>query len=226
MKLWTKFFLPALLALSFAAPGRAQQQPVVAVKVDQINVGGTTATVNPLSFTGGTTFTSPNESFGPAETPINIAAIAEGTFLQESFTYSFFVNGIGIGKTSQAVFPPSRAVVSWTPPQPGSYFITVVATDGANTATSLPIRYFATGTVVNSPVNGTIVPQGSSVVLKADATVGAGFIRQIQFYDRERRSRRPHWECRRHNSLFAHIYADRCVQHDARHHGSGNRQQW
>ena len=40
---------------------------------------------------------------------------------------------------------------TWIPPQPGSYFLTVTAADGLNTATSLPVRYFATGTVSAFP---------------------------------------------------------------------------
>ncbi len=124
----------------------------------------------------------PNESSGPAGTPINIWALAVGTNPQGGFTYEFFVDGVSIGK------PPNVASqlengVTWTPPQPGAYFITVKATDSGNNATSLPVRYFATGTVINSPSTNTLVPVGSSVVLKADATGPGTFIKQIQFFD-------------------------------------------
>ncbi|HEX2852082.1 MAG TPA: Ig-like domain-containing protein [Opitutaceae bacterium] len=184
MKLWPKIYIASVLGVTgvFRA---AAQQPVVSVDIKYVNVGGTASSLAPIAFTGGTNFPSPNEAFGPYGVPntVNIAALAVGTNLVSSFTYSFFVNGVSIGVTTGPVLPPNHAVVQWTPPQPGSYFFTVTATDGPNTATSLPVRYFATGTVVNSPVAGTIVPQGSSVVLKADATVGQGFIKSIQFYD-------------------------------------------
>jgi len=131
----------------------------------------------------GVSFTTPNESFGPAGVSIFIHARGVGTYVKESYSYEFYVNGTSIGKTSAPIPPSQAAVIQWTPPQPGSYFLTVKLTDGANTTSSLPVRYFATGTIVNSPVTNTLVPNGSSVVLKADATVGGGFIKQIQFYD-------------------------------------------
>lgn len=131
----------------------------------------------------GIVFDAPNESFAPLGSTLAISALGVGTHLIASYTYSFFVNGIPIGTSSTPVQPPTPEVVLWTPPQPGSYFLTVSVTDGMNTATSLPIRFFVTGTVVNSPVSPTLVPAGSSVVLKADATVGRGFIKKIQFLD-------------------------------------------
>lgn len=181
-----KNFTVALLCSVGLSTLHAQQQPVMTVAIERINVGGTvdvSAVPFGTSFVGGTTFNPPNEAFGPAGQTINISAFATGTFLQGSFVYSFFVNGISIGQTSGPVAPPARPVVQWTPPQPGSYFLTVNASDGTNAAVSLPVRFFATGTVVNSPLTNTIVPNGSSVVLKADATTGQGFIREIQFYD-------------------------------------------
>lgn len=184
MKLWPKIYIASLLGVT-GVFRTAAQQPVVSVEIKHINVGGTLTGTAPLVFTGGTQFPTPNEAFGPYGVPntVSVAALAVGTNLVSSFTYSFFVNGTPIGVTTGPVLPPNHAVVQWTPPQPGSYFFTVTATDGNNTSTSLPVRYFATGTVVNSPVNGTIVPQGSSVVIKADATVGQGFIKRIQFFD-------------------------------------------
>jgi hypothetical protein len=200
MNRWSKLlFIPFFTAIALL-PLRAQQQPVVGVSIETVNVGTTFLQVTRdtnglLIFPGGTsTFgsqssggtivsTTPNESYGPAGTPIIIGAYASGTFLRTSYTYSFYVNGVHIGSSSAPVNPPNRDYAEWTPPQPGSYFLTVKATDGENTATSLPIRFFATGTVVNSPVTGQLVPAGSSVVLKGDATVAQGFIKQIQFYD-------------------------------------------
>lgn len=128
---------------------------------------------------------SPNESFGPFGSPnfINIYALATGPFPAGGYTYQFFVNGTGIGTATPNPAAGVPAGISWTPPQPGSYFITATASGSGVTATTLPVRFFATGTVVNSPVSNTIVPSGSSVVLKADATVGGGFVKQIQFFD-------------------------------------------
>ncbi|HYD85302.1 MAG TPA: Ig-like domain-containing protein, partial [Opitutus sp.] len=123
-----------------------------------------------------------NDSFGSYRDTIAVTAEAVGTFVNSSFTYSFFVNGVSIGETTGPVPPGVRPTVLWRPPQPGFYFITVRATDGVSTVTSLAVRYFAEGTVVNSPLPG-LVPQGSSVVVKADATVAGGFIQKIQFYD-------------------------------------------
>ncbi|HVS51895.1 MAG TPA: Ig-like domain-containing protein [Opitutaceae bacterium] len=170
MKFHFKFLLATLLSAFATLAGRAQQQPVMAVTIQSIKVGATT-------------FNPANESFGPTNATITISAIATGTFLKDSFKYSFFVNGISIGKTDTAVPPGFSADVQWAPPQPGAYFITVVADDGSNTATSLPVRYFATGTVVNSPSDNTLVPQGSTVVLKGDATPPGGFVKRIEFYD-------------------------------------------
>jgi len=128
---------------------------------------------------------SPNESFGPFGSPnfINVYALASGPFPSSGYTYEFFVDGTSIGQTTPN--PPSGVAggISWTPPQPGAYFIYATANGGSVSATSLPVRFFATGTVVNSPVSNTIVPKGSSVVLKADATVASGFVKQISFYD-------------------------------------------
>lgn len=170
MKLRLVYLLGAALCL-LALPRMMAQQPIVSVSITAIQVGA------------GPWLTDPNEQSGPFGTPLQIEAAGVGTSMDSSFTYSFYVNGTHIGTTTGAVHPPLRPVITWTPPQPGSYFLTVTINDGNNNATSLPVRYFATGTVINSPVNSTLVPQGSSVVLKADATVTAGFIKQIQFYD-------------------------------------------
>lgn len=111
-----------------------------------------------------------NESYGQAGVTIAITALAVGTFPVDGFVYEYFVNGVSIGVL--AAHPPAGtpATIGWTPPQPGEYFLTVTAKDGARTATSLPVRYFATGTMITSPTPNTIVPQRSSVVLEATAT--------------------------------------------------------
>lgn len=128
-----------------------------------------------------------NESFGSVGTPITLTALAFGTYPEGGFTYNFFVNGQPLGASTNSQPPgggPGR--VSWAPVQPGSYLITVVASDGGHTATSLAVRYFATGTSLISPVDNTLVPNGSSVVIQATATpVPSGpnaFVQRMEFY--------------------------------------------
>jgi hypothetical protein len=80
----------------------------------------------------------------------------------------------------------------WTPPLPGVYTIVGTTSDGnGNTATTPPIRYFATGTVIVSPeaggtvsigAPGSLVPVGSTVVIQATSTSADGFIKSISFY--------------------------------------------
>jgi hypothetical protein len=129
----------------------------------------------------GTAFDAPfqNESYGMAGKTITISALAVGTFPRGGFTYEFFIDGSSIG-TPPLVASGSPTAVSWSPPRAGSYFITVTASDGNRTVTSLPVRYFAIGTMLTGPTPNTIVPNGSSVVLQATATPqpltgGAGY---------------------------------------------------
>ena len=175
MKLRLNFYLGLFLGIYAMAPLFGQQQAVISVGITSVLVQGV---FDPLP----SPIPPPNERSGPALTPIAIRANAVGTTLQSSFTYSFFVNGLQIGTTEAVVPPPNAAAVAWTPPQPGAYFITVTATDGVNTATSLPVRYFATGTQLISPLAGTLVPNGSSLVIKGDATPAGGFIQRMDFY--------------------------------------------
>ncbi|QYM79568.1 hypothetical protein K0B96_02825 [Horticoccus luteus] len=169
MKPWWKLLCGAALSAALALTGFAQSQSPINVTIIGIGVNGVP--------------TAPaNERSGPAGTPIEIEAQGLGTSMITSFTYSAYVNGVHIGTSQTAINPPSTFIVEWTPPAPGAYFITVKIDDGTSTATSLPVRYFATGTTVNSPVDGTLVPAGSSVVLKADATGAQGFVKQVQFY--------------------------------------------
>lgn len=140
----------------------------------------------------GTVFPQPtqNESYGKAGTSIALTALAVGTFPASGFTYEFFANGISLGIAAATPPAGTPASIGWNPPQPGSYFLTVTATDGAHTATSLPVRYFATGTMITSPTPNTIVPNGSSVVLQATSMpqplTGAGstdtFVSRIEFW--------------------------------------------
>lgn len=137
----------------------------------------------------GTVFLAPfqNESYGPVRTPINIVARAIGTFPVAGYTYSFFINGESLGLSTNSQ-PPGGGpgIIGWQPPQPGSYLLTVTATDGTHTATSLAVRYFATGTAFIGPVDNSLVPAGSSVVMQATATPApaapAAFVQRMEFY--------------------------------------------
>ena len=165
MKLWLRFLLAGSLIGLVANVTLAQQQPVLAVNI-----------------------TAPaNEASGPFGTgnAVSITALATGSRPSAGFVYTFYVNGTPIGTSVNNVnLPDVAGVLSWTPPAPGAYFFTVTANDGVSpVVTSLPVRFFATGAVINSPSNPTIVPSGSSVVIKADATPAQGFIQKLDFYD-------------------------------------------
>ena len=168
----------AAVALAVPHAALAQQEPVLAVDITSIGVSG------------GATFVSPfqNESFGPVNTFFTIEALARGTFPASGFTYNFFVNGLALGSPPNALQPagggPGR--LSWSPPQPGAYVLTVVASDGAHTVTSPPVRYFATGTAMVGPTDNTLVPFGSSVVVQATATPepsgSNAFVKRVEFF--------------------------------------------
>ena len=170
----------SLPALAFTSPGAR-------TTADGSTVVGTPATGSVVSL--GTNFVQPfqNESFGPVNSPINITAQAFGTFPAGGFTYNFFVNGVALG-SSVNLQPPGGGpgVISWAPVQPGAYLLTVVASDGAHTVTTLATRYFATGTAIIAPADNSIVPIGSSVVLQATATPAPSgpnaFVQRMEFY--------------------------------------------
>jgi hypothetical protein len=152
-------------------------------RVRFVGGGGSGAQAEARVSTPTRTFPNPNEAFGPYGLPISITALAQGGFPASGFTYTFFINGAAVGTSINNVGEPTiPGTIGWIPPAPGSYFITVRANDGANSSTSLPVRYFATGCVITSPQSPTLVPAGSSVVIKADATTAQGFIRQIEFF--------------------------------------------
>jgi hypothetical protein len=160
--------------------------PTVTISAPDVT-GGVVATA--YATLGGTSAPIPNESFGPAGTMIIISALAVGTVPASGFTYEFFVDGTSIGAVTPNPPNGSPARAGWTPPRPGAYFITVKATGIGDPVTSLPVRYFATGTMITSPTQNTIVPYGSSVALQATATpqplnIGGNnaFVRRIDFY--------------------------------------------
>ena len=149
--------------------------------------GGSGATATAVRGISGQSFSNPNEAYGAAGTTIFISALGTGTFPAGGWSYNFFVNGASIGTISN-VTGGTAATAPWTPPQPGTYSISVQATGIGAAVTSLPVRYFATGTAFTSPVEGTIVPTGSSVVVEATATpqpLGNGqnaFVQRIDFF--------------------------------------------
>ncbi len=138
-------------------------------------------------------FVSPNqnEGFGPAGDTIGILEVASGTDPASGFIFKFTVNGLSIGETTIPVSEGEEQGGYWTPPLPGIYTIVGTTSDGnGNTATTPPIRYFATGTVIVSPeaggssigAPGSLVPVGSTVVIQATSTSADGFIKSISFY--------------------------------------------
>lgn len=175
MKHWLRF----LIGVSLLLGARAQQPSIITVSMTEIAV------------TGGTTFKNgtQNESYGPVGSTITMSALAVGTFPASGYTYTFFLDGVALG--SPAVAPPAAdpGAIAWKPSRPGSYFLTVKAVGGSHEATSLPIRYFAVGTMITSPTNNTIVPNGSSVAIQATAMAQPlqsgtknAFIQRIDFY--------------------------------------------
>ncbi|MGH7944812.1 MAG: Ig-like domain-containing protein, partial [Opitutaceae bacterium] len=139
----------------------------------------------------GTLFPNPeqNESHGPVGAFFNMVAEARGLFPVAGYTYQFFVNGVALGSSVNPQ-PPGGGpgIIGWAPPQPGAYILTVVASGASHTATSLPIRYFVTGTAMIGPMDNTIVPNGSSVVVQATATPppstpsATAFVSKVEFY--------------------------------------------
>jgi hypothetical protein len=190
-----KMRLASLLAVALAAAAPAvlaQQQPILSVSMTEIDVaGGFTYGENPIYSTGGVL--PLNGGNGPYTDQVTMWALATGTSPESGFTYTFYVNGNVIGNAtttvptvvSPATPPPSYPypqAVSWTPPQPGTYYFSVVATDGSHTATSLAVEYFATGITIVSPVQNAILPLGSSVVIQAAAAVPSGAVSHVAFY--------------------------------------------
>lgn len=131
-----------------------------------------------------------NEAYGETGSTIIVTALAVGTFPANGYVYELFVDGISVGVLTPNPPNGTPAELAWTPPHPGAYFLTVKATGNTPTVTSLPVRYFATGTEIINPVNNTLVPKGSSMVVQAVAT-GAprrgpdqtdAFVKRIDFY--------------------------------------------
>jgi len=175
-----------LLALAAPAAFAQGEQPIISVSMTEIDVsGGMVFGANPIYGTGGV---NPlNGAFGPFATSINMWALANGTFPVGGYTYVFFVNGVQIGT---AINSPGGAAgdaypqaISWAPPQPGVYYLSVSASDGlGHSANSLPVEYFASGISIVSPVTNSLVPLGSSVVIQAASAIPGGAISRVDFW--------------------------------------------
>jgi hypothetical protein len=182
----TKNIFPLVLLLAVTAPiAVAQQLPVLTVALTEIDVNGVPsfgANANP----GGPATNSGQPLNGGSAmygNPLTIWAIATGTAPLAGFTYTFYVNGISIGSPSPTPTFNYDYGLIWTPPQPGVYFFSVTASDGAHSASSIPIEFFATGIQIVGPAPNSIVPVGSSVVIQAATALAGGAVASVSFYD-------------------------------------------
>ena len=178
--------LSALAFGLFAPAAFAQQLPVLTVSMTEIDVngfpaygsnqnaggGGPTTSGNPLN--GG------NAAFG---SQLTLWALATGTAPASGFTYTFYVNGISIGQATPTPVFSDNYGLSWRPPQPGVYFFSVTASDGAHTATSIAIEFYCTGIEIVSPPPNAVLPYGSSVVIQAAASTSIGAVSRVDFFD-------------------------------------------
>lgn len=172
--------LLGLLLLAAAPAALAQAtQPIISVAMTEVKVsGGLQFGSNPDAPAG----YAVNGGYGPYGTTITMSALATGTFPSGLYSYVFYINGVSIGSPAPEPNDGSPASVAWTPPQPGVYYLSVTASDGAHNAQSLAVEYFATGITIVSPVTNTELPIGSSVVIQAAAAINAGAVSKVEFY--------------------------------------------
>jgi hypothetical protein len=180
----TKNIFPWVLLLGILAPAAmAQQLPVMTVALTEIDVAGVPAygaNTNPATNSGNPL----NGGNAPYGTQLTIWALATGTAPAGGFTYAFYANGEFIGTATPTPNFSQNYAISWTPPQPGVYFFSVIATDGlGDTANSLAIEFFATGIQIVGPPPNSIVPVGSSVVIQAATSVPGGAVASVSFFD-------------------------------------------
>ena len=166
--------LSGILAVFLAHAALAQpQQPVSSIAITALDVGNDAS----VDFAG----PAVNESFGAYTSPVRITATPTGG--SGPYTIVISINGTPFTTT----FTGTAGEIIWTPPQPGAYFISATVTDGSGVLTSsLPARYFATGTTIVNPLPNTLLPVGSSVVIQAAATpvptAPGGFVQRMEFY--------------------------------------------
>ena len=198
MKTRFAFIMGLLLAAAAPAAFAQQQQPLLSVRITEIQeLGPTSPNIfgsNPDAGFG----LAANGGNGPYTDTINIWALATGTNPEGGFAYTFYVNGQLLGQAIDSAPSPTPTPmvtptpvqttayaqgVSWTPPQPGVYYFSCKAVDNnSHVATSLAVEYFATGISIVSPVTNSLVPLGSSVVVEAASAVPSGAISRVDFY--------------------------------------------
>ncbi len=127
-------------------------------------------------------------NLGALSTPANtvtISATATPSGGGQSITQvDFRVNGTSVGISTVAPFS-----VVWTPPAPGTYNLTAIATDSSaasnNTLTSgtVTVTVTATRTVsIATPATNTTFTQNSQAVLRASAAMSDGVVGSVEFF--------------------------------------------
>lgn len=131
---------------------------------------------------------APGANLGVLSSPSNtvtISATAAPSGGSQSITQiDFRVNGTSVGVSSVAPFS-----VVWTPPAPGTYSLTAIATDSSsasnNTLTSgtVTVTVTATRTVsIATPATNTTFTQNSQAVLRASAAMSDGVVGSVEFF--------------------------------------------
>ncbi len=131
---------------------------------------------------------APGANLGVLSTPSNtvtISATAAPSGGGQSITQiDFRVNGTSVGISTVAPFS-----VVWTPPAPGTYNLTAIATDSSsasnNTLTSgtVTVTVTATRTVsIATPATNTTFTQNSQAVLRASAAMSDGVVGSVEFF--------------------------------------------
>ncbi len=159
MKIRITSLLALLLTIAPVASLAQSSQPIVSISVTEIDV------------TGGTDYTGSavNGGNGPYTDSITIGTTEQGA---APFTVAYFINGVNIGAGTMYSFP-----------SPGTYYVSASVTDAnGHTANSVAVQYYATGVQIVNPLNGTVVPAGSSVVIQAAAGIAFGAPAQVEFF--------------------------------------------
>jgi hypothetical protein len=184
------------LNLPFAAPyaaieGAAYDPATNRIFLTQYHGDGTMPLVHVFSLGGGSqpgappsvSLTSPSDGASFASgAPVHLAASAsdaDGTVA----SVAFYANTNPIGSAS------SPFAIDWTPAAPGTYRMTVVATDNAGNSTTsaavtVTIRAPAVAPTVTltSPANGTTFTQRTPIPVSATASDSDGTIASVSFY--------------------------------------------
>ncbi|WP_429885863.1 Ig-like domain-containing protein, partial [Geoalkalibacter halelectricus] len=99
----------------------------------------------------------------------------------------FYQGDVKLGEVTEAPY-----TLSWTPPQPGAYTLTAVATDNENARTtssavhiSVVGENIAPTVLLSSPIEGEVFTQGETIVVSAEAFDADGQIAKVVFYEGE-----------------------------------------